>query len=127
MAALRFRYLATAADVACTYSVAPSTCSEVGFASQSGVCILWPSSVVAETMVRFATSAAGNAGPVYFQFGSVTSRPAMADMFIAPAWLPEVEDLPEDIDIPFIEEDDPDIDIPDMDIPDIDDDEEPAG
>ena len=46
----------------------------------------------------------------------------MADMFIAPPWLREVDDLPDgDIDIPFMEEDDPDIDIPD-----IDDDEELA-
>ena len=85
-------------------------------ASQSGVCILWPWSVAAETVVNCATSAAGNAGPVYFQFGSVTPRPAMPDMFIELAPPLAFDDLPEEvIDIPFMEEDEPVMFIPDMD------------
>ena len=54
----------------------------IGAFVQFGVCILWPASVRADTTLRLLTSAAGRGGPVYFQLGSVTPRPAMAAMFM---------------------------------------------
>ena len=53
MAVLRSLYLATAADVAWMYCVAPSTCWSVGGVVQFGVCILWPASVLRSPSEQF--------------------------------------------------------------------------
>src|ERR1039458_1979761 len=97
VAALRFLYLATAAEVACTYCTAPSTWSAVGAALQFGVCMACPVSVTSPTEVRRAVSLVDNGGPLYFQLGLVTPRPAIPAMFIELA----VPPLADDPDLPF--------------------------
>ena len=75
-------------------------------------------------VVRLATSAAGNAAPCTSSSESVTSEPGHGGHVHCARMAPRrLDDLPDDdIDIPFMEEHDPDIDIPG-----IDDDEEAAG
>src|SRR5580692_6254436 len=70
-------------------------------------------------MVSSWTSAAGSAGPVYFQPESVTPSPAMADMFIFAAWVFDVAapaagaepdiDMPDMPDMPGIDPPDPEV------------------
>src|SRR5450759_2741803 len=97
VAALRFLYLATAAEVACTYCTAPSTWPAVGAVLQFGVCMACPVSVTSPTEVSRAVSPADNGGPLYFQLGLVTPRPAIPAMFIELA----VPPLANDPDLPF--------------------------
>src|SRR5665213_3500351 len=100
VAAPRFLYLATAAEVACTYWTAPRTCASVGVALQSAVCMACPASVAVPTEVSMAVVRVDNGGPVYFQLGSVTPSPAIPDMFIELAVLPLAAGA-----IPFLPED----------------------